>query len=159
MQQLIDFLQDLFVVKAPSLPEGLKSFLVKVAPYLVIIGLIFTGLALLSILPALGLMTAYGGAAGATLFGPMMVFSLLFGVINAILLIMAVPGLFKKTESGWRYVFYASLVSLVSSVVSVSIAGLIFSVIGFYFLFQVRSYYNGSGPYVPPAPTPPQYPR
>ncbi|MBI2035779.1 MAG: hypothetical protein HYT12_03835 [Candidatus Liptonbacteria bacterium] len=157
MQQLIDFLQSIFVDKAPALPEGLKSFIVKVAPYAVVVALIFIGMTMFTLIPALFAAIGIGVAAGITeaFFSPMMLVYILLGIVNIALLIMAIPGLFKKTESGWKYVFYVSLVALVSNIISVSIFSVIMSVLGLYFLFQVRSYYMGSlysSPFSPPVP-------
>jgi len=67
-----------------------------------------------------------------------------------------VPGLFKKTNAGWNFAFYAEIVSLIGMLISFNIVSLIISgLIGFYILFQIRPYYTGaaligSAPTTPP---------
>ncbi|MFN4212498.1 MAG: chromate transporter, partial [Microgenomates group bacterium] len=66
----------------------------------------------------------------------------IFGVV-LVFQAFAVPGLFKRQRKGWLYLFYASLVSLVYSLLSGGIGGaLVVAVIGWYILFQVREYYK-----------------
>lgn len=147
--QLEAFLDEHMVKKAPfALPAGAKEFIVKVAPYLVIISAI---LALPLIFAAIGLSTAfapvammeaaygygYGWGLGAMI-------SLAVSVIVLVMEVMAVPGLFKRTKGGWRMVFYASIVSLVGSILSISgiIGGIIGAIIGWYILFQVKELYK-----------------
>jgi hypothetical protein len=67
----------------------------------------------------------------------------LFGLVAMVLQIMAIPGLFKTTKAAWNLMFYASLVSILSSLFS---SGLISAAIGamisWYFLFQIRKFYK-----------------
>ncbi|MDO8183489.1 MAG: hypothetical protein Q7T49_00695 [bacterium] len=145
MNSLIAQLDLYFGQKAPALPVGIKEFLVKAAPYLAIIGVIFSGLGLLALLPfltgggALGMMGYYPAMYGSSLW-----LGVIFGLAIVILEIMAVPGLFKRNLTGWTYLFYAQLVALVQMLVTMNLVGLIIGgLIGFYLLFQVRSYYIG----------------
>ncbi len=147
MHSLIEQLNVYFGQKAPALPIGVKEFLVKAAPYLVIIGLIFSGLGLLSLVPFLmgtaGLVGMMGGYYPLYNSLPMAWLALLFSAAVIILEIMALPGLFKRSMTGWTYVFYAQLVSLVSMLISMNLVSLIIGgLLGFYFLFQLRSYYH-----------------
>ena len=160
MSGLVVFLQNLFVDKAPALPEGFKSFIVKVGPYVVVVALIFIGLTLLSAIPFLfvtgGIFTAFGG--GGMLFGLRMMLFTVLGVVNLVLLLMAVPGLFKKTMTGWTYLFYASLLNIATNILTVSLVSVILSIVGLYILFQIRSCYNGISAATPTSYTPPQQP-
>jgi hypothetical protein len=144
--QLEAALDEYMVVKAPfALPEGLKDFIVKVSPYLVIIfavmalPLILGVIGLTTALAPLGMMGGYGYGWG---FGA--IISLVVAAITLVLEVMAVPGLFKRTKGAWRLLFYASIVSLVGSILSISgiIGGIIGAVIGWYILFQVKSRYT-----------------
>ena len=68
-------------------------------------------------------------------------------LVQGILYLVAVPMLKNHQKSGWNLVFYASLVSVAMGVVYLfvpgyagSIVGVVLgAVIGWFFLFQVRS--------------------
>jgi hypothetical protein len=63
--------------------------------------------------------------------------------VSVLLEALSLPGLFKRTRQGWRYAFYATLVSVVGSLIGFDVIGAIVSaVVGFYILFQIRSYYG-----------------
>jgi hypothetical protein len=71
--------------------------------------------------------------------------------IEAILLLLAVPGLRSQRKSGWDLIFYVSIVNVVYGVVIALtnyggafnlVENLILSAIGLYFLFQIREYYK-----------------
>lgn len=144
--QLEAFLDEYMVKKAPfALPMGAKEFIVKVSPYLIII---FAILALPLIFAAIGLSTAFapfammGGYGFGWGFGA--IISLAVSVIVLVMEVMAVPGLFKRTKGAWRLVFYASIVSLIGSILSINgiVGGVIGAIIGWYILFQVKEMYK-----------------
>lgn len=146
VNQLEALLDEYMVKKAPfTLPLGLKEFIVKVAPYLVIIAAVF---AIPAILLALGLSTVFVPVAMMGGYGYGWGFSgivtLAAAAITLVMEVMAVPGLFKRTKSGWNLVFYATIVSLIGSILSVSgiIGGIIGAIIGWYILFQVKELYK-----------------
>ncbi|MCL5019407.1 MAG: chromate transporter [Patescibacteria group bacterium] len=126
----------------PALPKGFKDFIVAIAPWL---SLVFGALGLLGSLAALGIVTflspavmmgaGAGAAAGLTL-------SVILALASSILTLVAVPGLFNRKIAGWSFIFLSEIVSVVSSVVVFSIVGILFSLVGFYILFQVKSYYK-----------------
>lgn len=141
--QLEDMLDLYLVKKAPfQLPANVKEFIVKFGPY---ITLVFMVLALPVILLALGLsaviLPAYGVATGIGV-GISATIGLVLAVVSLVLEAIALPGLFKRSKVGWNFLFYALLVSVVSYVIHLDILSVVFSVISFYFLFQIRSYYN-----------------
>jgi len=70
--------------------------------------------------------------------------SLIISVIVLVMEVIAVPGLFKRTKGGWNLVFYASIVSLIGSIISINgiISGIIGAIIGWYILFQVKDLYK-----------------
>ena len=75
--------------------------------------------------------------------GPIWWVSTALLAVAVILEAMAIPGLMARTMQGWRYMFYAQLVSLVSTLVTGNILGVIISgVIGLYILFQVKEMYK-----------------
>ena len=132
------------VKKAPfALPMGLKEFIVKVSPYLVIIfailalPLILAAVGLSAVLAPFAMMGGYGWGYGA-------IISLIASVIVLVMEVIAVPGLFKRTKNGWRMVFYASIVSFIGSILSISgiVGCIIGAIIGWYILFQVKDMYK-----------------
>jgi len=131
-----------FGKKAPAMPENIKEFIVKYSPYLSIIMLV---LALPAILFAFGLSTlampfAYvGGLHTGFTFS----FTALISLAALVLEVIAIPGLFKRTKQSWQYMFYASLLTLLSSLLSLSLGSLIIGgAISFYILFQIKSFYK-----------------
>lgn len=140
-------LDEYMVSKAPfALPLGIKEFIVTVSPYLVIISVIF---ALPLLLGALGLgaiMTPLGMMAGGWGFGWGFnhIVSLVVTIATILIQAFAVPGLFKRTSASWRLLFYASIVSLIGSVLSVYgiVGGIIGAIISWYILFQLKDMYK-----------------
>lgn len=137
---LIRPMEDMFS-KLPSLPEGIREFIVMVTPWL---ALVFGILGVLGTLTALGLLTAFspvvvmgglGSAAGVTI-------GVLLALASSVLLLAAFPGTKARKRTGWMFLFWSEIVSLVSSVVALSVGGVVFGLIGFYILFQIKSYYK-----------------
>jgi len=148
--QLEAMLDEYMVKKAPfALPKEAKEFIANVSPYLVIV---FAVLALPLIFTAIGISTALapfammGGLAGGYGFGWgfSAVLSLIVSVVVLVIEVLAVPGLFKRSKKAWKMLFYASIVSLVGSIISISglVGGIIGAVIGWYILFQVKELYK-----------------
>ncbi len=145
--QLEAMLDEYMVTKAPfALPLGLKEFIAKASPYLIIL---FAIMALPLILGAIGLTTmltpfAMMGGGWGFGWGFGAIISLVVAAISLVLELMAVPGLFKRTKGSWRLLFYVSIVSLIGSILSVSgiIGGIIGAVIGWYVLFQMKDMYT-----------------
>ncbi|MEN9407672.1 MAG: hypothetical protein RLZZ455_888 [Candidatus Parcubacteria bacterium] len=145
LTQLETTLELYFVKKAPALPLNIKEIIVKIAPYLTIISLILT-------IPAILLLFGLGSV--ATMLAPMGGVQTVTGLptmwLGIVLLIpvvileaMAIPGLFARKATGWRYMYWAQLVGVVSNLVSLNIMGAIIgAIIGFYFLFQIKSHYK-----------------
>jgi len=142
MDKLISTLDEYFGQKAPALPAAAKEFIVKVSPYLAILGVIIFAA---TILPALRFLTfGYGmmAAYGAYLPTTSLYIGLAVSAVTIILCLIAIPGLFKRTKGAWKLMFYSVLVSAVGSLLSYNIVGLVIGLlIGFYILFQVKSYY------------------
>jgi hypothetical protein len=140
MNSLISTLDLYFGKKAPQLPHGLKAFLVKVAPYLTLLGVLFS---IPAVLLLFGLSIGFGGygsmmgGAGATLGG-------VLTVIVIVLQIIALPGLFKPSPKGWTMIFYASLIGLLQNLLMMNWIGFVLgAIISFYFLFQLKPFYFG----------------
>lgn len=145
LTQLEGTLDEYFGKKAPQMPENIREILVKIAPYLTILGVLFSIPAILSLLTFGGLFTAvapFGEMAGMRMAGNLWLGALLL-VPVVVLEAMAIPGLFSRTKQAWKYIFWAQLVSLVAALVQFNIGGLIIGgLIGFYILFQVKKLYK-----------------
>ena len=163
LSQLETALSDVFVKKAPKLPEGAKRFIVTYLPY---INLVFGVLALWAAWAIYNwanyasevtdYLNSYSRALGGTdvvsrdlTVGLWLAIIVL--VIEAVLYIAAFAGTRDRKKSGWDLLFYALLVNAVYGVVVVFtsyggfgnlLGALIGTVIGLYFLFQIRSSYS-----------------
>ncbi|NTU96548.1 MAG: hypothetical protein HGA62_01895 [Chlorobiaceae bacterium] len=149
LSQLEALLDEYMVNKAPfSLPKEVKEFIVNVSPYLVIIfavlalPVIFAALGLTAILSPFAALGGYGYYGFS--WGIQATIGLAVAVITMVLEIIAVPGMFKRTRKAWTLLFYASVISLVGSIISFSgiIGAIIGAIIGWYILFQVKELYT-----------------
>jgi len=155
-------LNDLFVKKAPPLPDGGKKALVQYLPW---INLFFGVLSLYAVWMLwhwahfANQIISYTNSLNALYGGPTVstnrmgfVVWLAMGVllVEAVLYIMAFPATRDHKKSGWNLMFYAALVNVVYGVVVLfsnyggvgSLLGsLIGSAIGLYLLFQIRASY------------------
>ncbi len=163
LNSLEDSLDELFVKKAPALPDGGKKFLVEFLPWInLVLGLLtlysvyiiwhWAHLASSFINYANTLSAAYGGPAVANVDRLSAGLWLGLGVltVEALLYLMAFPATRARKKSGWDLMFYASLVNIVYGVVIIFtsyggpsnfIGSLIGSAIGLYLLFQIRASY------------------
>jgi len=144
--QLETLLDEYLGQKAPAMPENIKETLVSFAPYLAIIGIVITipaVFALLGLGAFVGPFSAFMGPGYMMRYGLMYTIGMGALVVSAVLEAMAVSGLFKRSMSAWRLMYYSSLVSFASSVLQGSLlGGLIGALIGMYILFQVKAKYK-----------------
>ena len=154
MHELITNLEGFFA-KAPHLPNNVRELIVKVSPYLAIIGIVFSIPAIFGLL-GLGFVTApfrmiggYGAGLAAGGYGMMGGFGAfwflagIFAIVNMVLLILAFPGLKSRSEKGWRYVFYVALLGALQNLLSFNLVGLIiFTTLNLYILFEIKSHYH-----------------
>ena len=141
----LEIMLDLYLVKkAPALPKGAKDFIVKFSPWIIIVLAIFAVPAVFTLFGLTTMMSAnpYGAAFAASL-GPTYYLRIILLVVVIALELIALPGLFAIKKSGWNLVFYASLVSALSSLIDMNLGSFIIgTLISLYLLFQVRSYYK-----------------
>jgi hypothetical protein len=142
-KDLMGMLEYYLVTKAPfQLPDGVKEFIVKFGPWIDVVLLV---LFLPVILGVFGLSLflspfAMLGGAGYTMWYWLGTIVL---ILQLVLQVIALPGLFARKMSGWTMVFYADVISLVYSLINGNIlSGLVSALIGFYFLFQIKSKYT-----------------
>lgn len=151
-KKLVKPLEEMYA-KAPSLPTGVKDFIVMVSPWVaVLLGVLSVvgfAFALLG-LGALGVLAPLSGTAAVSLAGFGLVTTAL-GLASGVLLLLAFRPLQKRQLRGWNLMFWVLLLGLVSTVVGntlfyFSAVGIAFAVVWFlielYFLFQVKSYYK-----------------
>ncbi len=151
--------------KAPNLPENGRKGLVNFMPWLSL------AVGALSLLAAVSIWNWVHFADGAANYvnnlsaiygaGPVIAYQwsvmLWIGVITllveAALYLLAFPALRDHKKMGWDLLFYGGLVNVVYGVavlftsyggVSQLLGAVLSSAIGFYFLYQIRSYYMGT---------------
>ena len=127
------WLDEYLVRRSPiQLPDGAKDWMVRYAPWITIALVVLT-------LPALFI--AFGridGAAGVAYFA-------VGTAIEISLMLAALPGLFARAMSGWRFMFYASVVALATSLLRGAVlSGLFGAIIALFVLFQIRALYRES---------------
>ncbi|MEJ0073109.1 MAG: hypothetical protein WDN27_03460 [Candidatus Saccharibacteria bacterium] len=174
-------LDEIFVRKAPKLPDGGKKALVEWAPWISLIVGILTLLSAWSLwhwARAVDGLTnylntvcnAYGTTSACGVSTSRYSLALWLGVIvlviEGVLYVAAYSGLKARKKQGWNYLYYGALINVVYAIISLFtdydkvghfIGALIGSAIGFYLLFQIRSAYLGkSGRVAPAAPTTPK---
>lgn len=133
-----------FVKKAPVLPKNIKEAIVKIAPWLTLLSAVFSLPALFAMFGFNAMMygTPYGGYVAAKA-GYDFSLASMFMVVSLLLMVLAIPGLFKRSKMGWNFVYYSVLLNSVYNLITMQLFGLIVgSIISFYLLFQVRNYYK-----------------
>lgn len=149
MDQLEKFFDDLFLRKISfQLPTNVKDVIVKIAPWVVLIIIIISIPAVLSLF---GLGSFLGGMNPMVPYGFSSRYYLGLIVLTAqvILMIMAFSPLQKREAKGWTYIYYSQLISgayalLTSYNVGAFVWSIIATGIGLYIIFQVKSYYKKS---------------
>ncbi len=136
----IDSVGDYFK-KLPELPRGGREFFVMVLPW---IALIFGILGVLSAISSFGLFSYFAPGmywGGADVVGRGML-SVVLALVSSVLLLMAFKGTKEKKAQGWKLFYYSEVVMLVSNIILFSVGGIIMTLLGFYILYQIRSYYK-----------------
>ena len=142
LKQLESILALYFGEKAPALPKDWKELIVKIAPWLALIVALLSLPAILAIL-GIGALFMPFSYLGGMRYGVGFTFNWVLIVITALVTVLAIPGLFKRSRQGWALLFYASLISIVEGVLAMRLGGVIIgTLINWYILFQVREYYK-----------------
>lgn len=128
--------------KFPALPKNGRDVLARIAP---VLALIFGILGILVGISGLGVFTVFAPLAylgGATYYGNGFI-AALFYLVASVLMLMAYPGLNAKKYNGWKLLFWSEAVSFVGGLASTNfVSAIIGALIGFYLLYQIRSYYK-----------------
>lgn len=174
MYKLEQKLDEWLVKKAPfQLPEHSKVTLVKMLPWLTLIGGVLAAIAVLNLFNWLMLaqnasnyvnMAAQGyGYYSSNLAVAWLGLGIL--LLEAILFFIAFPALKARKKLGWNLLYYVAAANIAYSVlylfIDTNIASFIISLfsslIGLYLLFQIRNHYVGKpaqAQKTPPAATP-----
>lgn len=141
--KLEDTLNEYLVKKSPvTLPTNIKEVIVKFAPWVTLVLLVMTLPILLAVFGLGAILTPLSFLGGVNA-GVNYMITMVVSAVTVVLEGLAIPGLFKKSKGGWNLVFYASLVGVVQNVLTFNVGGLVIgSLLGLYFLFQVREYYK-----------------
>lgn len=155
-------LNDVFGEKSGfKLPKNAKEGLVKIAPWLALLsGVlgIFSAISLWRAAHYVNVWVDYANQLSASPGGPtttrlglMFWLSLIATIVFALLALLAFPGLKDRKKTGWNIAFYSALAQVAYGVISLFYSGggfgsfvvsLIGAGVGFFLLFQVRSYYK-----------------
>lgn len=141
----------------PHLPATGQKWLAQNAWWLVLIWVILGAFGIFSLL-----MVTFFAGAFLTGFGPVgavvgglaliaVIVALLFSIVNVVLGAMAINPLKMMQKKGWTLLFVVALINVASEVIAflldfnvfALVWGLLFVAIGAYFLFEVRSQFNG----------------
>lgn len=139
--QLIDTVGQWFA-KLPPLPVKWREVIVSITPWVALIfGVLGVALSLLGlgVLTFLSPLVLLGGGLGAATSGPI---AAVLWLVSSVLLLLAFKGTKERKASGWSFLFLSEAVSLVSAVALFSVGGFVGSLVGFYILFQIKSYYK-----------------
>jgi hypothetical protein len=141
----------------PHLPTYGQKWLAENAWWLVLIGVILGSFGILMVLGGMmiagSLLAGYGGVVGAAVGGLaflIVAVSMAFAVVDMIISAIAISPLKAMQKRGWSLMFLASLINVLSLLVSFLfqlnlmglIWGLLFAAVGGYFLFEVRDHFH-----------------
>ena len=132
--------------KLPVLPKGATDFIVNIAPWLSLIFGVLSILVGVSAFGFLAVLSPFAAVAGAGAYAITGLLSSLVLLVQGVIMIVAFPSLKKRGQRGWNLLFWSLILSVVSSVLSLNVFGVVQSVvgalIGYYFLYQIKSYYK-----------------
>ena len=148
-KDVIGFLDYYLVKKAPfQLPDNAKEWIVKYAPWIAVVLLVLALPPILFVLGIGSILLPFGGYAYASSYS----FFTILLIVELGLDIAALPGLFARKMQGWRYIFYARVIAIVSGLLTGNVVGaLVGGLIGLYILFQVRPLYEEKAETATPA--------
>ena len=134
--------EEYLVNKAPALPANVKEAIVKFGPWISLILMLVSLPAILGLLGLGAALTPFSYLGGLNA-GFSYTASIVFTIVVLVMQLIALPGLFKRKLSGWKMMFYASLVEAVHNVVLFNLGGLIIgTLLSLYILFQVKKLYS-----------------
>lgn len=128
--------------KLPPLSASAKETIVKITPW---IALIFGILGILASLAGFGILTAFSPfmmLGGGMSYAGASIIQAILGLIGSVLLLLAFPNTKARKIKGWNMLFYSETVNVLSAIIAVNLTGIVFSLLAFYLLFQIKGYYK-----------------
>lgn len=123
----------------PQFSSDVKEVVVKILPYITLVfGLL---LAFASIMEILGTPFISILAFGKSTLIQILLLTNVLGIVQGILMVSAFTGLRKRSNRGWKLIFWSQILWIISSLISFSIT----LILGFLFLYpllKVRSEYK-----------------
>ena len=142
----------------PHIPADWRKWISENIWWITLVGVVVDGLAALAIYQAAtyinqltNLWSVVGVSASSGWTTSMMISIALF-ILSAVIMAMAITPLKEMKKKGWDLLFMSAIVSVVASVfnygygdiVTSIIGAAIGAVVGMYFLFEIRSHFNGA---------------
>ena len=145
LKPLVKSLDDNYA-KIPALPKSWKDVLVNFAPWLSLLGGIILVFGAFSLLGLGSVLSPFAMIAGAGSFAILWLIAAAFLLVGGIMELVAISPLKARKEKGWNLLFYALILNALSSIVRFNVSDIVSAIIGFligyYFLYQVKSYYK-----------------
>jgi len=139
LKKIDEFFANLFLKKLPQLSDKTKKNISKFLPWLILISVI---LSFPGVLMGIGI----GSMVSPLIFlagrGKLHIIRFLVNIAQLVLSALAISYLFKMKEKGWKLLYWTMLISLVNAVLYVSVLGVLFTLVGLYFLYQIKSIYK-----------------
>jgi len=139
--RIIFYFNDFFC-KFPPTSDKYRKLAVRVIPWIgLILGLSQILLAISTfglstiIYPFLAISEGLGIPINAILSG-------VFAFFEGILMILATPKLLRRQTNGWIFLFWSQILALFAALLRPSLTDFLLTVILFYFLFQIKSYFK-----------------
>jgi len=132
--------------KTPALPKQWKDLLVNFAPWLALLGGVILVFGAVSLLGLGSILSPFAMLTGAGSFAITWLIAAAFLLIGGVLELLAFSPLKARKERGWNLMFYSLLLNALSSVVRLNVSDIVMAILGFligyYFLYQIKSYYK-----------------
>lgn len=140
LQELDKTFTDLFVKKAPALPDSAKKTLVAYAPWIALVFGLLGIPAVLAVFSLSAVATPFAVLAGENI--TLMWVGAAIMAVSIVLELLAVSPLKAKKMAGWNFIYYSNLVNIAYSLVHISILGIVGDAIGLWILYQVKGQYK-----------------
>lgn len=140
LQTLEKTLEKYFGKQAPALPKNAKKFIVDFGPWFLVVIAVIT---LPGMISSLGIASYFHSYYRGWHYSSWGLASTIISLVAYGFSLAALPGLFKKTIKGWRFLFYASLINILGEAISFDLVSLVVAaVVSWYFLFQIKGLYK-----------------
>ncbi len=130
-----------FYLRFPALPETYRSYIAKVLPMLsLVFGVIFLIATILHLIGTSVFSVFTLGGRTATDVQLLLIREVI-SIGQGLLMIFAVPYLNRREIRGWKLIFYAQILWMLTAILSWS-PWLLIAIVLFYFFFQAKKYYR-----------------